>query len=381
MRRPIRPALPALLMFLAAWPGAGQAQQAGQAAPRVTVAAAITEDVVQDASFIARVEATDTVDLIARVTGFVRAVGVRDGAEVAEGDLLFEIESEQYAAVVAARRADLAQAEANQTLAEVELDRRRELVARQAVAQSELDVAQANQQVAAAAVRAAEAALAQAELDLGYTRITAPFAGRIGRIGASPGELVGPTSGALATLVREAPVFVSFALGERQLFDVMQAALAAGGSIGAPQDRIDVTLRLPNGTEYGETGTIAFGDNRVDPATGTLAVRAEFANADRLLVDGAFVTARLAQQDPVPMLTIPQAAVQRDQRGSFVLVVGAEQTVEQRYVATGRTIGASVAVTEGLREGETVIVEGLQRVRPGVPVEAVLAGTSVGDGN
>ncbi|PWR03100.1 efflux transporter periplasmic adaptor subunit [Meridianimarinicoccus roseus] len=368
-------------MFLAAWPGAGQAQQAGQAAPRVTVAAAITEDVVQDASFIARVEATDTVDLIARVTGFVRAVGVRDGAEVAEGDLLFEIESEQYAAVVAARRADLAQAEANQTLAEVELDRRRELVARQAVAQSELDVAQANQQVAAAAVRAAEAALAQAELDLGYTRITAPFAGRIGRIGASPGELVGPTSGALATLVREAPVFVSFALGERQLFDVMQAALAAGGSIGAPQDRIDVTLRLPNGTEYGETGTIAFGDNRVDPATGTLAVRAEFANADRLLVDGAFVTARLAQQDPVPMLTIPQAAVQRDQRGSFVLVVGAEQTVEQRYVATGRTIGASVAVTEGLREGETVIVEGLQRVRPGVPVEAVLAGTSVGDGN
>jgi membrane fusion protein (multidrug efflux system) len=381
MRRPIRPALPALLMFLAAWPGAGQAQQAGQAAPRVTVAAAITEDVVQDASFIARVEATDTVDLIARVTGFVRAVDVQDGAEVAEGDLLFEIESEQYAAVVAARRADLAQAEANQTLAEVELDRRRELVARQAVAQSELDVAQANQQVAAAAVRAAEAALAQAELDLGYTRITAPFAGRIGRIGASPGELVGPTSGALATLVREAPVFVSFALGERQLFDVMQAALAAGGSIGAPQDRIDVTLRLPNGTEYGETGTIAFGDNRVDPATGTLAVRAEFANADRLLVDGAFVTARLAQQDPVPMLTIPQAAVQRDQRGSFVLVVGAEQTVEQRYVATGRTIGASVAVTEGLREGETVIVEGLQRVRPGVPVEAVLAGTAVGDGN
>jgi membrane fusion protein (multidrug efflux system) len=343
--------------------------------PRVSVAAAITEDVIEDTSFIGRVEAVDSLDLVARVTGFLRAVDVRDGATVTQGDVLFEIEPEQYEAIVAAREADLAQAEANLTLAEVELDRTSRLVDRAAVAQSELDVAQANQRVAAASVSAAQAALRQAQLDLSYTKVTAPFDGRIGRVLASTGELVGGTSGALATLVSETPIYVSFSLDERQLTNVMQTALAAGGSIDTPGAGIDVTLTLPNGTEYGETGAIAFGDNRVDPRTGTLAVRAQFDNADRLLIDGAFVNVRLAEQEPVQMLTIPQAAVQRDQRGDFVLVVGSEQTVEQRYITTGTLVGLSVAVTKGLREGETVIVEGLQRVRPGVPVEAVLAGS------
>ncbi|QIE42650.1 efflux RND transporter periplasmic adaptor subunit [Meridianimarinicoccus aquatilis] len=373
MPRSLSTAFTTLLIVLC--PLTGYAQTGEASAPRVSVAAAVTEDVVQDASFIARVEAIDSVDLVARVTGFVQNVLVKDGTEVSTGDVLFRIEPEQYDAIVASRRADLSQAEANLTLAEIELDRNRTLVAREAVAQSELDRAQANEKVAVAQVKAAEAALSQAELDLSYTRITAPFDGRIGRIGASAGELVTPSSGALATLVSEAPIYVTFSLGESALYDVMQATLAAGGSIGAPNGQISVTVRLPNGTDYGETGTLAFGDNRVDPTTGTLAVRAKFENADRLLVDGAFVTARLAAKKPVQMLTIPQAAVQRDQRGGFVLVVGPEQTVEQRYITTGQQVGTSIAVEDGLQEGETVIVEGLQRVRPGVPVEAVLAGS------
>ena len=353
------------------------AQSPSSAAPRVTVAAAVMQDVVEDASFIGRVEAVDSVSLVPRVSGFVRNIAVSNGAEVAAGDLLIEVEPDRYDATVAMRRAELSSAEANRALADVELARRRELVAREAVAQSELDVALANAQAAMAGVRAAEAALTMAELDLSYTRITAPFAGRLGRIAVSLGELVSPDSGALVTLVREAPVFVRFSLNERQLYDVLQTAAEAGGDLGATAARLDVTLRLPNGAAYAEIGSIAFGDNRVDPATGTLAVRAEFANAERVLVDGAFVTARLAQREPVEMLTIPQAAVQRDQTGAFVLVVGAEQTVEQRHIGTGQQVGTSVVVSEGLREGETVIVEGLQRVRPGVPVEAVFAS----DGN
>ncbi|MGS4946478.1 efflux RND transporter periplasmic adaptor subunit [Meridianimarinicoccus sp. RP-17] len=351
------------------------AQGTPPAAPRVTVAAAVMQDVVQDASFIGRVEAVDTAAIVPRVSGFVRKIAVANGAAVQAGDLLIEVEPDQYAATVAMRRAELSSAQANLALAEVELARRRELVARAAVAQSELDVAEANAQAAEAAVQAAQAALRMAELDLGYTRITAPFDGRLGRLNVSLGELVGPNTGALVTLVREAPVFVRFSLDERQFYDTVAQVAEDGEDIGTTAARLDVTLRLPNGAEFAETGRIAFGDNRVDPATGTLAVRAEFENADRVLVDGAFVTARLAQREPVPMLTIPQAAVQRDQTGPFVLVVGSEQTVEQRHVETGRQVGTSVVVTEGLREGEAVIMEGLQRIRPGVPVEAVFAGS------
>jgi membrane fusion protein (multidrug efflux system) len=361
-----------LALLLALWPVAAAAQQS-PAAPRVLVAAAVTRDVVQDASFIGRVEATDSTAIVARVSGFVRNIAVANGVAVQEGDLLIEVEQDQYEATVAMRRAEVSSAEANRALAEVELNRRRELVARAAVAQSELDVALANFQAAEAAVQAAQAALRQAELELSYTRITAPFDGRLGRIGVSRGELVGPGTGPLVTLVREAPVFVRFTLDERQFFDTLAQVASEGEEIGETAARLDVTLRLPNGSAFGETGRIAFGDNRVDPTTGTIAVRAAFENAGRMLVDGAFVTVRLAQRDPVPMLTIPQAAVQRDQSGPFVLVVGAEQTVEQRRVATAQQVGTDVVVAEGLREGEAVIVEGLQRVRPGVPVDAVFA--------
>jgi membrane fusion protein (multidrug efflux system) len=362
-----------LVLALVLLPFLASAQETPPSGPRVTVAAAVMQDVVQDASFIGRVEAVDSTAIVPRVSGFVRNIAVANGAAVSAGDLLVEVEPDQYAATVAVRRAELSSAEANRALAEVELARRRELVSRQAVAQSELDVALANAQAAEAAVQAAEAALRMAELDLSYTRITAPFDGRLGRIAVSLGELVGPGTGALVTLVREAPVFVRFSLDERQFYDTLAQVAEDGEDINTTAGRLDVTLRLPNGGDFAETGRIAFGDNRVDPATGTLAVRAESENAERMLVDGAFVTARLAQREPVPMLTIPQAAVQRDQSGPFVLVVGSEQTVEQRRVETGQQVGPSVVVTEGLREGETVIVEGLQRVRPGVPVEAVFA--------
>jgi RND family efflux transporter MFP subunit len=353
------------------------AQQADPPPPKVTVTAAYSREITQEVSFIGRGEAIDKVDLVARVSGFLQEVRVENGAEVAAGDVLFRIEPDTYQAAVAAREADLASARASLELAGIELRRTEELVQRGSSPQSELDVARADQQSAEAAVKAADAALRQAELDLGYTEVTAPFGGRVGRIDRSEGDLVGPTTGPLVTLVREAPIFVAFSLSERQMVTLLQEIQENAGNGANMADGPAVHATLPNGTDLGETGTIAFADNRVDPTTGTVTIRAEFANTDRLIFDGAFLTVRIEARAPVERLLVPQASVQRDQQGDFVLVVNAQGMVEQRYVTTGDTVETDMIVTDGLREGEQVIVDGLQRVRPGVPVDAVIAGSPV----
>ncbi|RDC68986.1 efflux RND transporter periplasmic adaptor subunit [Rhodovulum sp. 12E13] len=375
MRDPGRLAIPAVATFmLLVWALSAPAQDAVPSAARVTIAAAYTEDLVEEVRFIGRGEAAARSDLIARVTGFVREVAVADGAAVEAGDTVFRIESDRYEAARAAAAAELAGATADLELARIELDRKTALVAREAAPQSELDLARAAVAAAEAGVAAARAALRQTELDLGYTVITAPFDGRLGRIGVSPGAYVGPTTEPLATIVQQSPIYVAFSLSEGQLVDLLQqvqtdiAGLTGRGA--APL----VSLELPNGTVLEERGRIAFLDNRVDPETGTLTLRAEFDNARGLILDGAFVNVRIQAARPVPRLLVPQAAVQRDQRGDFVLVVDDTGHVEQRHITLGRQAGTAVVVEEGLREGESVILEGLQRVRPGVPVEAVLDG-------
>lgn len=360
-----------VLLLLISLPVAAQTD--GAAPPRVQVAAAWAEDIVQAATFIGRAEAIDRVDIVARVQGYLQDIKIADGATAIADEVLFQIEPDRYAAAVAAREADLASARAALDLATVELGRTRELVERGSSPQSELDIAQANMAEAAAAVKAADAALRQAELDLGYTAIKAPFDGRVGRVQRSAGDLVGPGTGPLVTLVREAPIYVAFSLSEGQMIDVLQDF---GGGVGDRSTVVngpEVHVTLPNGSELDETGRIAFADNRVDPTTGTVTVRARFDNGDRLIVDGAFLTVRIELPEPVERLLIPQAAVQRDQQGDFVLTVNAEGMVERRYVALGDQTGTAVIVADGLREGETVITQGLQRVRPGVPVDAVLA--------
>lgn len=373
MTSPRLPVACALACLLLAGPAASQ--QAGAPAPKVLIAAAVTKEISEQLSFIGRGEAIDKIDLLARVVGFLREVPVQNGATVQAGEVLFRIQPEQYQANLASSMAALARAEANLSLANVELDRRRQLVARQSVAQSELDIAVANAAVAGAEVKSAEATIKLAELELSYTEVQAPFPGRIGRVERSVGDLVGPTSGALATLVRESPIFVSFSLDERQLAEVLQQAVDQGLSPNASAQGMSVHVVLPNGVTLPEVGHVAFASNQIDPRTGTLAIRAEFANETRQIIDGAFLTVRLESEEPVARLLIPQAAVQRDQRGAFVLVVTDQQMVEQRYITTGINSGTQVIVTDGLREGEAVIVEGLQRVRPGTPVQAVLAGT------
>ena len=353
--------------------------QAGAAQPSVQVAGVVRKEVLDTAAFIGRVEAIDTVDLTARVDGFLERRDTQDGSYVEAGAELFLIEPEPYQAAVAKADAGVAQARADLALAEVELGRAEELLARETIPRAQYDTALAQRDAAKARVQAAEADKRQAELRLDYTKITAPFAGRIGRIGASVGAVVGPATGPLVNLTRVSPIYVAFSLGEGEFLSIIEESGAEDlrGNVD-PANSPRVTVDLPNGATYPEDGVIVFVDNRVDPRTGTVGLRARFDNARGLLWPGTFVTVQVGQEETDVRLVVPQAAVQRDQRGPFVLTVGEDGLVEQRYLDLGKQVGTDFVVLGGVQEGESVIVEGLQRVRPGVPVTAVAAGAREG---
>lgn len=370
-RRPLLPAILALTLGVTTTVAFAQDKPA---APKVSIAAAYTEEIVDAATFIGKGEAIDAIDIVARVSGFVEEIAVKDGAVVKKGDLLFRVEDEVYASTLAARQADLAKAEANLELATIELGRKVELVSRGSLPEAERDVARANELTAEANVKSANAAIQQAELELSYTQIHAPFDGRIGRITVSVGELVDPATPSLVSLVREAPIYVRFSLSERQLGLVLEAVDASPKNLVNQDKSPDVFVTLPTGTQLDEPGRIVFLDNKISPTTGTIALLAKFENKKHLILDGAFLNVRIEAVQPTKHLLIPQSAVQRDQRGDFVLVVNAQQMVEQRYVVLGKQVEAAIIVQEGLQEGESVIVEGLQRVRPGVEVNAILTG-------
>lgn len=358
---------------------AAKAQQATPASPKVLIAAAYSEEITLETTFVGRGEASAKTDLVAQVTGTVTEITVEDGTSVTEGQVIYRIDPDSYAAAVAAEEASVKRAEANLKLAHIERDRKQQLLDRGAIAESELDIAVANAEVADADMGAAKAALQSAELDLERTEIRAPFDGRIGKSDISLGTVVGPSTGALSTLVRQSPMYVTFSLSEPQLLRVLERLDAGMTELIENDNTPNVFVSLPSGTMLEEPGKIVFLDNRIDPSTGTISVRAEFENTRQMILDGSFVSVVIEALEPTLSVLIPQNAVQRDQRGDFVLVVTDQQLVEQRYVVLGAQIETAVIVADGLRSGESVIVEGLQKVRPGVEVDAVLAGTAEGN--
>ncbi|MCU0894177.1 MAG: efflux RND transporter periplasmic adaptor subunit [Rhodospirillales bacterium] len=363
----------AALALLAGCDGQSQTPPPQPPPPGVTVAPVTRAEINPVFEVVGQTEAVDEVDLRARVQGFLVERAFDEGDDVRQGALLFAIEKAPYEAALAAAAASVDQAEAAVARTKKDLERARILFSRGNVSEKTLDDAVAAERDARAQVAAAEARQREARLNLGYTDIYAPIDGRIGRAAYSVGNLVGPDSDVLATLVKLDPIYAVFNVSERLYLSYKQGAAAraeaaTGAQAGPPVPR----LRLANNHDYPHAGQIAFVDNRVDPMTGTIAVRAIFPNPEKLLVPGIFVTVRLSDREPEPALLIPQAAVQEDQAGRFVLVAKPDNTAEVRRIATGERSGVSWQVTDGLSEGELVIYEGIQKVRPGSPISPVV---------
>lgn len=361
-------------LTLGACDDTGQTTQQALPPPTVTVTPVVEAEVVETLQFVGRVKAMDEVDIRARVEGFLEERAFEEGQDVAAGDLLFAIEPDRFEADLELRKANLAQARARLTEANQSLVRSKTLVERGAVSQATLDADIAAQGAAMAEVQAQEAQVHQAEIELGYTQITSPIDGRIGESEYSVGNLVNPQSGPLARLTLLDPIHVTVNISERDFVAFRRARIARGQVPDSTEGaRAVPTLILPDGSDYGIEGRFDFIDDRVDPGTGTIMVRALFANPDRLLAPGQFVTVVVSGDEPETKLLIPQVAVQQDQQGRFVLVVTPEKLVEQRRVKLGAEKDVSWVVEEGLAPGDLVIIEGLQKIRPGVEVEAVVS--------
>jgi membrane fusion protein (multidrug efflux system) len=346
--------------------------------PAVSVVEVAPQDVTPSAEFVGRVVAVDKVDLRARVTGFLEQRLFTEGADVEAGDLLFMIEQPPFLAQVAQANAEVARTEASLAEADATLARVQQAVQSGAVSKQELDQATAKAQEAQAQVLAAKAQLEVAQLNLGYTEIHAPISGRIGLANFTVGNLVGPDSGVLATIVSQDPIYVTFPVSARTILEVRKQAAATG-----KPPEVVVWAKLSDGTTYAHPGKVNFLNIQVDQTTDTITVRATFPNPKRLLSDGQFVNVTVEEQKPEQAIVVPQSALQIDQAGSYVLVANSEDQIEQRRIEAGQTIGPNLAVRSGLKEGDRVVVEGIQKVRPGekvavsvLPLPAVAPGAA-----
>ena len=344
------------------------AAQSAPPPPAVSVTPVVSRQVTETVDYIGRITAIEKVDIVARVPGFIEERNFTEGQEVKTGDLLFRIEQATYKAAVDQARATLAKAKATEVNAKLQFERGKELVRNQNIPQATVDQRAADEAAAHAGEMEAQAALEQAEINLGYTEIRSPIDGRIGLAILTKGNLVQPSSGRLATIVSHDPIYVIFPVSQRNLLDHYRRR-ADDADKSTP---VTVRIKLPNSTVYPHPAVANFLDVQVDPTTDTVAVRATVPNPEHLLIPGGVVGVSVERGAPKSALTVPQAAVLLDQAGRYVLVVDADKKVEQRRVTTGAEQGRNIVVTEGLKEGEQVIVEGIQKVRPGQVVTATV---------
>jgi membrane fusion protein, multidrug efflux system len=334
--------------------------------PAVSVIPVVSREVTDTADFIGRTVAINKVDIVARVPGFIEERYFTEGQEVKTGDLLFRIEQATYKATVEQQQANLAKAKATEANAAVQLQRGKDLIRGQNIPQSTVDQRAADEGTAQAEVLVAQAALDQAEINFAYTEIHSPIDGRIGLANFTVGNLVGPSSGGLATIVSHDPIYVIFQATERDILEYKRRIAAESPQNG----HVAVRIKLPDGSIYPLPGQSNFLDIQVGSTTDTVAVRAQFPNPQGLLVPGGFVGVTVERGAPKSALLVPQSAVQVDQAGRYVLVVDDAKKVELRRVTTGAEQGVDIVVADGLKQGELIIVEGIQKVRPGQVVAA-----------
>lgn len=354
----------------------GFAQDSASPPAAVGVITATPRPMTETDQFLGRIEAVRRVDVVARVTAFLEKRLFIEGAEVKTGDKLYELEKGPFQADLAAKQANVAQLQAQLENAKLTAERARTLLGGPAGMQSSYDAAIANQHSLEAQVQGAQAQVQASQINLDYTDITSPIDGQIGRTAVTEGNVVSPGSGVLTTIVSQDPMYVTFPVPVREALALRDRYASRGGF-----NAVLIRLRLSDGRLYDKTGHLNFASNTITTNTDTLSVRGEITNPTlfqgvragtpaptRELVDGEFVTVLLEGVQPVQVLAVPRASVLNDQQGSYVYVVGSDNTVEQRRIHIGQSTTTLAGVISGLQQGEHVIAEGLQKVRPGAKV-------------
>ena len=350
------------------------AQAPGGGPPAVGVVRAAQQQITQSDEFNGRIQAVNRVALVARVTGFLEKRHFVEGAEVKTGDLLYEIERPPFQAQVDAAKANEEQLEAQHRNALITLQRAQALLPTVAGQQSNVDSALASERALAAQIAGAQAQTETANINLGYTTITAPIDGKITATQVTEGNVVSPTSGTLANIVSQDPMYVLFPIPVRTGLDLRTRYEPKGGF-----KAVVVKLRLPNGKIYSSDGKLDYVSPTITENTDSFTVRAVVANplmagmpssgpAPRELFDGEFVSVLLEGVQPITVLAVPRAAVLSDQQGDYVYVVDAQNKAQIRRIQQGQSTPSMAVITNGIKEGELVITEGLQRVRPGEAV-------------
>src|ERR1700757_4381671 len=363
-----------LAVMLVLVPFSSRAQPAPSGPPAVGVVRAERQQITQTDEFIGRVQSIGRVALVARVSAFLEKRLFVEGSEVRKNDLLYLLEQPPFQAQVDADKANVEQLNAQHRNALATLERALSLLHTPAGQQSTVDSAVADERALAAQIDGAQAQLKTAEINLGYTEIHAPIDGKISATQVTEGNVVSPTSGTLANLVSQDPMYVLYPVSVRAGLDLRNRYDAKGGF-----NAVVLKIRLPDGRIYGQDGKLDYVSPTVATNTDTIMVRAVIPNprfpnvppdspAPRELFDGEFVTVMVEGVEPITVLAIPRAAVLSDQQGYYVYVVDAQNKAEQRRIQLGQSTPSTAVVSNGLKEGELVVSEGLQRVRPGATV-------------
>ena len=361
----------------------GQAESQAGAKPGAAPAAKVGVVTIQPqrveltAELAGRTVAYQNAEVRPQVTGIVKARAFTEGSDVKAGQLLYQIDPASYEAALDSARASLAKAEANATSAKLKAGRYDELAGIDAVSKQLRDDTQAALKQAQADVAAATAAVRAAQIDLDRTRVAAPIAGRIGRSAVTPGALVTANqAGAMATLQQLDPIYVDLTQTSAELLR-LQRDLAEGRLQRDAAGQARVKLVLEDGTTYAQEGKLQFSELQVDPASGSVTLRAKFPNPKRQLLPGMYVRAQVQSGVQAEALLAPQAAVSRDAKGNATaFVVDKDGRAEARQLQTGPVINGQWLVTSGLKAGDHLIVDGLQRLRPGAPVQAAASAAS-----